>query len=106
MLYQEQEARASELRLLKEFNESIVDSINVGLMAVDFEGRVTHWNSALEEILDIGGEDTLGKRVEELFAEDFADTLRQVLGIEGWHLQQLRNIYKLHTAARNGRISN
>ena len=66
-------------------------------------GRVTHSNSALEEILEIGRDDAMGKRVEELFAEDFADTLQQVLGQEGWRLQQLRNIYKLHTATRNGR---
>ena len=103
LLYQEQEERASELKLLKEFNESIVESINVGLMAVDLEGRVTHSNSALEQILEIGRDVAMGKRVEELFAEDFADTLQQVLGNEGWRLQQLRNIYKLHTATRKGR---
>ncbi len=103
LLYQEQEERASELKLLKEFNESIVDSINVGLMAVDLDGRVTHSNSALEQILEIGRDVAMGKQVEELFAEDFADTLRQVLGKDGWRLQQLRNIYKLHTATRNGR---
>ena len=103
LLYQEQEERAAELKLLKEVNESIVESINVGLMAVDLEGRVTHSNSALEEILEIGRDDAMGKRVEELFSEDFADTLRQVLGSEGWRLQQLRNIYKLHTATRSGR---
>src|SRR5882762_6124556 len=48
LLYQEQEERAAELKLLKEVNESIVESINVGLMAVDLDGRVTHSNSALE----------------------------------------------------------
>jgi PAS domain S-box-containing protein len=103
LLYQEQEERASELRILKEFNESIVDSINVGLISVDLDGRVTHSNSAVEEILEIGGQEALGKQVEDLFSEDFADTLRQVLGGEGWHLRQLRNIYKLHTATRDGR---
>jgi two-component system, NtrC family, sensor kinase len=103
LLYQEQEERAAELKLLKEVNESIVESINVGLMAVDLDGRVTHSNSALEEILAIGRDDAMGRRVEELFSEDFADTLRQVLGSEGWRLKQLRNIYKLHTATRTGR---
>ncbi len=102
LLYQEQEERAAELRLLKEVNESIVESINVGLLAVDLEGRITHVNSALEEILDIGRGEAMGRRVEELFAEEFADTLRQVLGDDGWRLQELRNIYKLHTATRLG----
>src|SRR3979409_744081 len=59
LLYQEQQERAAELELLKEFNESIVESINVGLMAVDLDGRVTHSNSALEEILEIGRDDAM-----------------------------------------------
>jgi two-component system, NtrC family, sensor kinase len=103
LLYQEQEERATELRLLKEVNESIVESINVGLLTVDLDGRVTHVNSALEEILDIGRNQAIGRNVDELFCEDFADTLKQVLGSDGWRLRQLRNIYKLHTATRNGR---
>ena len=80
LLYQEQQERAAELKLLKEFNESIIESINVGLLAVDLDGRVTRLNSALEEILDISREEAVGKLVEDLFSEDFADTLRQVLG--------------------------
>ncbi|HXI74769.1 MAG TPA: ATP-binding protein, partial [Pyrinomonadaceae bacterium] len=103
LLYQEQQQRASELEILKEFNESIVESINVGLMAVDLDGRITRLNSALEEIVATGREEVVGKNVEELFAEDFADTLRQVLGEPGWRLVQTRQIYKLHTTTRAGR---
>ena len=103
LLYQEQQERASELKLLKEFNESIIESINIGLVAVDLEGRVTRLNSALEHILDLRRDSAVGKKVEELFAEDFADTLRQVLGNESWRLREIRNIYKIHTATRGGR---
>jgi len=103
LLYQEQQTRAAELKLLKEFNESIVESINVGLLAVDLEGKVTHLNSALEHILDLRRDAALGRRVEDLFAEDFPETLWQVLGDDGWRLQEIRNIYKLHTATRAGR---
>jgi len=103
LLYQEQQQRAAELELLKEFNESIVESINVGLMAVDLDGRITRLNSALEEIFSLARDEAIGGKVEELFAEDFADTLHQVLGPEGWYLRQTRQIYKLHTATRAGR---
>ena len=103
LLYQEQQSRAAELELLKEFNESIVESINVGLMAVDLNGCITRLNSALEEIFSITRDEAVGKRVEDLFAEDFADTLHQVLGPDGWQLRQTRQIYKLHTATRGGR---
>jgi two-component system NtrC family sensor kinase len=98
LLYQEQGDRAAELKLLKEFNESIIESINVGLLAVDLDGRVTRLNSALEEILALHRTQAIGKKVEDLFNEDFADTLRQVLGNDRWRLREIRNIYKLHTA--------
>jgi two-component system, NtrC family, sensor kinase len=103
LLYQEQQERAGELKLLKEFNESIIESINIGLLAVDLEGRVTRLNSALEEILDLSRQEAVGKRVEELFSEDFADTLRQVLGNDRWQLKETRHIYKIHSATRRGR---
>ena len=102
LLYQEQGDRAAELKLLKEFNESIIESINVGLLAVDLEGRVTFLNSALEEILDLGRAQAVGKRVEDLFSEDFTDTLRQVLGNDRWRLKEIRNIYKIHTTTFTG----
>jgi two-component system, NtrC family, sensor kinase len=103
LLYKDQQERAAELKLLKEFNESIIESINVGLLAVDLDGRVTRLNSALEHILDLRRDSAVGRRVEELFSEDFADTLKQVLGKTGWRLQEIRNIYKLHTATRTNR---
>ncbi|HKG61233.1 MAG TPA: ATP-binding protein [Pyrinomonadaceae bacterium] len=103
LLYQDQQERAAELKMLKEFNESIIESINVGLLAVDLEGRVTRLNSALEHILDLRRDAAVGRRVEELFSEDFADTLKQVLGKDGWRLKEIRNIYKLHTATLGNR---
>jgi hypothetical protein len=103
LLYQEQRTRAAELELLKEFNESIVESINVGLLAVDLAGNITRLNSAMEEIFSISRAEATGKNVEDLFAEDFADTLHQVLGPDGWRLSQTRQIYKLHTVTRGGR---
>jgi PAS domain S-box-containing protein len=103
LLYKDQQERAAELKLLKEFNESIIESINVGLLAVDLDGRVTRLNSALEHILDLRRDAAVGRRVEDLFSEDFADTLKQVLGKDGWRLKEIRNIYKLHTATRGNR---
>jgi PAS domain S-box-containing protein len=103
LLYQEQHQRAAELELLKEFNESIVESVNVGLLAVDLDGRVKSCNSTLEKMLEINRDEAIGKFVAELFAEEFAETLEQVLGRQQWRITELRNIYKLHTATRDGR---
>ncbi len=103
LLYQEQSERAAELELLKEFNESIVESINVGLLAVDSTGHITGCNTALEELLGVRRDEAINARVEDLFAEDFTETLQQALGDAGWELAALRHIYKLHTATRTGR---
>ena len=103
LLYQEQHERATELELLKEFNESIIESINVGLLAVDPEGCITGCNSALEELLGVRRDEATGQHVEDLFAEDFTETLAQVLGADAWALGDVRHIYKLHTATRDGR---
>jgi two-component system NtrC family sensor kinase len=74
----------------------------VGLLAVDLEGRVTRMNSALEHILGLPRDQGVNKKVEDLFSEDFADTLWQVLGNDRWRLREIRNIYKIHTATRAG----
>jgi PAS domain S-box-containing protein len=103
LLYQEQHERATELELLKEFNESIIESINVGLLAVDPQGRITGCNSALEDLLGVRRDEATGALVEELFADDFAETLQQVLGADAWAVADVRHIYKLHTATRHGR---
>jgi PAS domain S-box-containing protein len=103
LLYQDQETRANELALLKEFNESIVESVNVGLLAVDETGRVTRCNSMFEEMLGLRREEAQGKLVEEIFDENFALNLAQILGKSRWHLQELRHGYKLHTTSFSGK---
>ncbi len=101
-LYQEQRAYTEELALLKEFNESIVESVNVGLLAVDEDGRITRCNSTFEEMIGLRREQAIGKLVEEIFDEAFALNLTNILGKSRWHLTEIRNAYKLHTCDFNG----
>jgi PAS domain S-box-containing protein len=101
-LYQEQQQHADELALLKEFNESIVESVNVGLLAVDEDGRITRCNTTFEEMMGLSREQSVGKLVEEVFDESFALNLGNILGKSKWHLTEIRNAYKLHTYDGNG----
>ena len=101
-LYQEQQQHADELALLKEFNESIVESINVGLIAVDEDGRITRCNSTFEELIGLSREEAVGKLVDEVFDESFALNLNNILGKSKWHLTEIRNAYKLHTYDQSG----
>lgn len=102
-LYQEQRAHTEEMALLKEFNESIVESVNVGLLAVDEEGRIIRCNSTFEEMLGLSREQAIGKAVEEVFDSAFAANLNNILGKSRWHLTEIRNAYKLHAYDSNGR---
>jgi two-component system, NtrC family, sensor kinase len=95
LLYQEQKKRAEELVLLKEFNESIVESVNVALIAVDESGKITSCNSTFEQMI--------GKLVEEIFDPAFAINLESILGKSRWHLTEVRNAYKLHTYDAHGK---
>ncbi len=103
LLYQEQEKRAEELALLKEFNESIVESVNVGLLAVDENGRITRCNSTFEEMLGLSRNETIGKVIEDIFDRAFAMNLENILGKSRWHLTEIRHAYKLYTNSADGK---
>ena len=50
-LYASLEQKVAEYERLKDFNENIVESINVGVLAVDLADRVESWNSQMEVML-------------------------------------------------------
>ena len=103
LLYQEQEKRAEELALLKEFNESIIESVNVGLLAVDENGLITRCNTTFEEMLGLSREEAVGKLVEDIFDRGFALNLENILGKSRWHLTEIRNAYKLLATDLSGK---
>ena len=102
-LYQKQQENVRELALLKEFNESIVDSVNVGLIAVDENGLITRCNSTFEEMMGLSSDSAVGRLVEDIFDEGFAQSLTNILGKSKWLLTEIRNAYKLRTFDARGR---
>ncbi|MGE3170005.1 MAG: ATP-binding protein [Pyrinomonadaceae bacterium] len=102
-LYQQQKEQTEELSLLKEFNESIVESVNVGLIAVDENGRITRCNTTFEEMMGLPRDEVSGKLFEEVFDETFAYNLSNILGKSRWHLTEIRNAYKMHAYDAKGR---
>jgi two-component system, NtrC family, sensor kinase len=102
-LYGQQRQHVEELALLKEFNESIVESVNVGLLAVDENGRITRCNSPFEEMMGLKRDEAVGRLVTEIFDAEFASNIESILGKSRWHLTEIRNAYKLHTSDQKGR---
>jgi two-component system, NtrC family, sensor kinase len=103
LLYRSEMEKAEELVRLKEFSESIVESVNVGILSVDFDGLISTWNSALEEIFGISRDRAVGRAVEEVLDRDLIDTIQNVTGKEGWALQDTRHIYKYNASTEDGR---
>jgi len=74
-----------ETRLLKEFNESVLDNMPAALVVLDADLRVRTANDAFCELRRRGRDELVGKEISELFAPAFlregglARTLRGVL---------------------------
>ncbi|KXK06590.1 MAG: PAS domain S-box protein [Acidobacteria bacterium OLB17] len=102
-LYEEQQRHTEELAILKEFNESIVESVNVGLLAVDEEGRIIRCNSPFEAMMGLDRDAVVGNTVDQVFDESFARNLDSILGKTRWHLTEVRNAYKMHAFDAAGR---
>jgi len=65
-LYRSLEQKASEYQSLKDFSENIIESISVGVVVEDVEGRIVGWNRALELLTGRGRQDMLGRRAEDI----------------------------------------
>ena len=77
-LYRSLEHKASEYQSLKDFSENIVESINVGVMVEDVDGRIVGWNKALESLTGRNRTDTLGRRTEEIIPVYFLQRLAEM----------------------------
>jgi PAS domain S-box-containing protein len=59
-----------EITELKNFNESIIQSIGSGLLTVDLERRLTSFNQAAEEVLGWRAYEVVGRYLDEIFSPE------------------------------------
>jgi len=96
-LYSSLEQKALEVARLKDFSENIVESLTVGVLAVDLQGTVEAWNSKMEQLIGATRSDAVGKPLAQLLPEALA------LEIEARGDQdQITGIYK-HRYLHQGR---
>ncbi len=88
-LYRSLARKVEEFERLKEFSENIVESINVGILAVDLEDRVESWNTQIEKLTGIPRLTAIGRVLNELFPSDLCERFSAVRGEVGVH-----NIYQ------------
>jgi PAS domain S-box-containing protein len=76
-LYKSLEQRAAEYHDLKDFSENIIESINVGVLAEDIDGRIVGWNKALENLTGLQRAAMLGRRADDVIPSHFLDRLAE-----------------------------
>ena len=102
-LYASLEQKAAQYERLKDFNENIVESINVGVLAVDLEDKIESWNSQMEAMYALPRWQALTRPLSDVFPDLFMDEFCRVRDTPGIH-----NLYKfrLHTPAGEDRVVN
>ncbi|HMI52073.1 MAG TPA: ATP-binding protein [Candidatus Saccharimonadales bacterium] len=88
-LYSSLEQKALEIARLKDFSENIVESLNVGVLAVDLEGLVESWNTRMEQLFGVTRQDAVGRPLSAILPEELATEI----AARG-DLEQITGIYK------------
>jgi two-component system, NtrC family, sensor kinase len=96
-LYASLEQKATEYERLKDFNENIVESINVGVMAVDLQDRIESWNSQMEVMYAQPRWQVVGRSLSEVFPAAFVEEFYRVRQNPGIH-----NLYKFRLITPTG----
>jgi signal transduction histidine kinase len=84
-LYRSLADKALQYEQLKEFNENIVESINVGVMVVGLNDRVEGWNTPLERLTGVARQMAIGRELTELMPAEITS-----------HLDALRDSREIH----------
>jgi PAS domain S-box-containing protein len=96
-LYASLEQKIAQYERLKDFNENIVESINVGVLAVDLEDRIESWNSQMEVMYALPRWQALTRPLGEVFSGPFAQEFYRLRQSPGIH-----NLYKFRLATPTG----
>jgi two-component system NtrC family sensor kinase len=96
-LYASLQQKVDEYERLKDFNENIVESINVGVLAVDLEDRIESWNSQMEVMYALPRWQALRRPLGEVFPTAFVEEFYRVRQNPGIH-----NLYKFRLGTPTG----
>jgi two-component system, NtrC family, sensor kinase len=96
-LYASLQQKVAEYERLKDFNENIVESINVGVMALDMEDRIESWNAQMEVMYALPRWQALTQPLRSVFPSEFVEEFYRVRQNAG-----INNLYKFRMATPAG----
>ena len=102
-LYSRLEQKILDFERLRDFNENIVESINVGVFALDPDNCIESWNTEMERIHGMPRADVLRQPAREVFSREFVTELERMDPDTGVH-----TLYKFRIALPSGepRVAN
>src|SRR5260370_31954725 len=71
-LYRSLEQKALEIARLKDFSENIVESLNIGVLAVDLSGIVESWNTRMEQLFGVTRAEAVGRKLDSLLPAELS----------------------------------
>ena len=71
-LYSSLEQKASQIERLKDFSENVIESLNVGVLAADLNGRIESWNTQVEQLTGVRRAEALNRPLDEVLPADLA----------------------------------
>ncbi len=98
-LYARLEEKIVEFERLKEFNENIVESINVGIFAIDLNDRIESWNAQMEAMYAFSRSEALGQELRSVFPLEFIEAIEGFRNDQGVH-----HLYKFRLTTRAGEL--
>jgi two-component system NtrC family sensor kinase len=96
-LYARLEEKIVEFERLKEFNENIVESINVGILAIDLQDRIESWNAQMEAMYALSRAEALGQKLSDVFPAELIEAIESFRNEQGVH-----HLYKFRLTTRAG----
>jgi PAS domain S-box-containing protein len=99
ILYARLEEKIGAFERLKEFNENIVESINVGILALDLDERIESWNAQMEAMYALSRAEAIGQALGAVFPPDFMEALEGFRNESGVH-----HLYKFRLITRAGEV--
>jgi PAS domain S-box-containing protein len=96
-LFARLQEKIGEFERLKEFNENIVESINVGILAIDLDDRIESWNAQMEAMYALSRAEALGQPIRAVFPLGFVEALEGFRNEQGVH-----HLYKFRLITRAG----
>jgi len=84
-LYRRLEQKITEFERLKDFHENIVESIHVGIFAVDLEDRIESWNAEMEVMCAKSRQEALHQPMSAIFPAELMQQFERVRDEQGTH---------------------